>query len=100
MKGQTSAGNWTVASRGSLASFIDGDISDATVKGELAKLTLTADLEFVYLTLLAIYILEEAFADYEDEWQLIVSNAKAFLEGAGVPKPANLVKKFSLTISE
>ena len=45
----------------------------------LAGLTLTADIEIVYLTLFAIYILEEAFADREDEWSLIASNAKSFL---------------------
>jgi len=48
--------------------------------------------------LLAWYILREAFADSEDEWQLIVDKAKNWLEAAGVSKPANLVKKFTLAL--
>ena len=33
-----------------------------------------------------------------DEWQLIVSKAKAWLEKVGVPKPANFIKKFTLVL--
>ena len=42
------------------------------------------DIETVYLTLLAIYILQESFPDHEDEWQLIVAKAITFLEQAGI----------------
>ena len=52
------------------------------------------------MTLLAIYVLEEAFADYEAEWSLIVRKAKTYLEQAGVDKPNNLVKKFSLMLKD
>ena len=101
LRGQASAGNWTAESRDTLLAFIDGDQDDPAVKSELAKFTLSADADtVVYLTLLAIYILEEAFADREDEWQLIVTKAKKFLERAGVQKPANVVKKFTLTVQD
>ena len=38
-----------------------------------------ADLTIIYLTLLALYILEEAFRDCEDEWQMIASKARDYL---------------------
>ena len=43
---------------------------DEGVLSALRLLTLTeeATLDSVYVTLLAWYILEEAFVDYEDEW--------------------------------
>ena len=58
------------------------------------------DAEAVYLTLLAWYILEEAYEDDEDQWQLIISKAKTWLESVGVPKPAKLVKQFSISLRE
>lgn len=103
MQGQIANGSWPSASRSVLASCIEGDSSDdADVLQALAGLTLAGDADqvTVYLTLLAWFILEEAFADYEDEWQLIIKNAKSFLEKAGVQKPAQLVKKFTLTLRE
>ena len=37
-------------------------------------------LETAFLTLLALFILEEAFLDNEDEWQMIAKKAKTYLE--------------------
>ena len=54
----------------------------------------------VYLTLLAIYILQEGFPNDEDEWTMIVDKAIAFLKQAGLQKPATIVKKFSLVVLE
>ena len=53
-------------------------------------------LETAFLTLLALFILEEAFLDNEDEWQMIAKKAKTYLEQAGVDKPNTLMRKFSL----
>ena len=103
MQGQIANGSWPSACRSILASCIDGDSSDdADVLQALAGVTLAGDADqvTVYLTLLAWYILEEAFADYEDEWQLIIKNAKSFLEKAGLQKPAQFVKKFTLSLHE
>ena len=58
------------------------------------------DIETVYMTLLAIYILQESFPDHEDEWQLIVAKAISFLEQAGILKPDNLVKQFTILAKE
>ena len=57
-----------------------------------------ADIETVYLTLLAIYILREAYDDYEDEWQLLVKKAYKWLQSIGVAKPAAIIKKFTLAV--
>jgi len=51
------------------ASCIMGDsIEDEGIRNALAQLRLSEDIdvETAYMTLLACFILEEAFADYED----------------------------------
>jgi len=100
--GQSSIGHWTAQSRDTLLRCVsDGNFEDEAVRQALSHLTLTgSDLETVYLTLLAWYILEEAYVDFEDEWQLIVGKAKTWLESVGVPKPASFVKKFTLTLKD
>ena len=87
--GQSSDGSWSNASRSILAACVKGEcIDDTSVKSALDLIELTNDdnasRESAYLTLLAWYILEESFADNEDEWQLIIKNAKAFLERVGI----------------
>ena len=37
------------------------------------------DSTTIYLTLLALYILTEAYEDYEDQWQMIASKARSYL---------------------
>ena len=71
---------------------------DAKVRRALSSISLTggANAEAVYLTLLALYILQECFDDYEDEWELIARKAKTFLQSSGVQKPDNLVKQFTI----
>mmetsp|Transcript_26563 Transcript_26563/g.33112 ORF Transcript_26563/g.33112 Transcript_26563/m.33112 type:complete len:184 (-) Transcript_26563:141-692(-) len=79
--GATSDGSWGAKSRALLAACVDGEsIDDDAVRSALGALTLTADNETVYLTLLAWYVLEEAYGDFEDEWQLIADKAKTWLE--------------------
>lgn len=53
-------------------------------------------LEIAYLTLLAIFILEEAFDENEDEWRLIARKAKEYLQQVGIEKPLNLARSFNL----
>ena len=64
-----------------------GQVDDPDVRQALEQLNLQGDTEAIYLTLLAIWILEECFFENEDEWQLIASKAKSYLESAGVQKP-------------
>jgi len=54
-------------------------------------------LESAYLTLLALFILEDCFAENEDEWELIARKAKEYLQQvSGIQKPQTLFRKFSL----
>ena len=100
ISGQTSNGAWSLESQKTLASCIaDGEnFTDQKIYRALDQFDLKADRQVIYLTLLAWYILQESFAELEDEWQLIVSKAKKWLESVGVSKPANIVKKFSLSL--
>ena len=101
--GVTTMGSWSANSRALLAACLEGDqFDDLTVREAISAITLAdgTDIETVYMTLLAWYILEEGFGDEEDQWQLIVSKAKTWLESAGVPKPASFVAKFSLAIKQ
>ena len=102
INGQTSSGAWSLESQQTLASCIaEGEsLTDQKVDQALDQFELKngADRQVVFLTLLAWYILQESFAQLEDEWQLIVSKSKKWLESVGVSKPANIVKKFSLSL--
>ena len=55
-------------------------------------------VDIVYLTLLALYILQESFEDREDEWKLIATKAKNWLASAGVSKPKTYLKMFTLEL--
>jgi len=69
------------------------------VLAALSSLALVGtDEQTAYTTLLAIYILNEAFDERESEWTLLVRKAKAFLKAAGVDKPEKLLKLFSLDV--
>jgi hypothetical protein len=50
------------------------------------------------VTLLAIHVLTEVFADKEDEWTLLVQKAKAFLKIAGIAKPEKIFSRFTLEL--
>ena len=103
MKGVTTAGFWSAESRAVLASCVQGeDIMDPSVQQALGSISLSdgTDSEIVYLTLLAWYILEEAFDDDEAQWRLVLGKAKTWLESVGVAKPANYVKLFSLMLKD
>ena len=81
-----------------VACLEDGAIEDEKVRQILRGIPLTADFETVYLTLLAWYILEEAFEDEKVEWQLIVDKTKSWLKSVGVSQPAKVLKKFTLSV--
>ena len=86
----TSVGSWSSASRSKLVDCIDGDIfEDGEVWQALGTVSLAGgvDMNAVYMTLLAWYILEETYGDDEDQWQLIVEKAETWLESVGVERP-------------
>ena len=58
----------------------------------LAAVTDLGQKEMVWATLLALYVLQKAYADKEGEWQLIATKAKKYLKANGIPKPDNILK--------
>ena len=56
------------------------------------------DVQLVYLTLVALFVLSEEFEDRENEWRLIAKKGKDYLKSVGVQKPDALVKQFTLKI--
>ena len=87
IQGQSTNGSWDSSKASILARCIAGNtIEDAGVRQALSQVTLSsgAESELVYLTLLALFILQECFDDCEDEWELIARKAKTFLQSAGV----------------
>ena len=80
----------------------DGEIEDSTVKQALKNGGVDTEAQdTIYYTLLALFILQEAFKENEDEWQLIARKAKEYiLSVSQITKPMTIVKKFSLKIKD
>ena len=66
------------------------------VKFFTGQICATMTAEEVFLTLLALYVLEELFSDREEEWSLIADKAKKFLKQAGIAKPDSYLNKIEL----
>ena len=64
----------------------------------LISASLPEDVESAYLTLLALHILKEAYADRADEHTLICMKAKLWLLGAGVAAYDLLIDAFTLDL--
>ena len=64
---------------------------------ELAKSN-PQDLQAAYLTLVALFVLEEEFEERESEWKLIAKKGKDYLKSVGIQKPEALIKQFKLKI--
>ena len=78
---QNNTGFWSSAQGPAFAAhFKDGNIEDAGVRQDLEALSVGGDVETLYVTLLAIYVLTELFEDREGEWTLIVCKAKTYLK--------------------
>ena len=63
------------------------------------SLTSEADKDVLYMTLLAIFVLTEVFAENEDQWTLLVRKAKTYLKSQGVTKPEKLIREFNLQLA-
>ena len=82
IEGQTSDGHWKISSRAILVACLltEEDFDSNNVRQEISTLPLPSEtIEKVFVTLLACYLLQEAFAGQEDEWQLIFDKAKTWL---------------------
>lgn len=93
---QSTTGYWEPSSASFFAPFFaQGATSDGAVKAAVDALGLMKP-DTAYATLLAIYVLQEAFSDREDEWALLSQKAFSWLKSTGVAKPHQLLNKFSL----
>ena len=64
------------------------DSLEDKVKDEVGKLLGSCtEIEVVWLTLLAIYVLENIFSEFEDEWRLISKKGYEYLKSKGIKKP-------------
>ena len=97
-----SEGCWDLQSRDVIIMYIEGSDQDARVLEALSHVNLAqgTDGDAVYLTLLACHILTKAYRESASEWQLIVSKAKSWLTRVGLPKPASLIKKFTVAVKD
>ncbi|CDW81665.1 UNKNOWN [Stylonychia lemnae] len=90
---QSSLGFWKTATI--IQSFIDEDaFMDQNLVLEVKSLL--SDLnafEQVWITLLALYILQKKFSANKNEWQLVAQKGKDYIRSMGIQKPDNIVKK-------
>ena len=103
IRGQASQGSWKLESKETLRKcLVARETEQVDVRDAIRQETLKdgSDEETVYLTLLAIYILQEGYQDFEDEWSLIVAKAIKYLETVGVRKPEDLVSTFTLQVKQ
>lgn len=94
---QSTTGCWDSKSLQVFAIFFAGGAEDRDVRSALNTLGLNQP-DIVYVTLLAIYLLQEAFGDREDEWTLLSKKATTWLKNAGIAKPQQLINKFALQL--
>ena len=66
----------------------------------MAKTQTSADPSVLYLTLVALYVLQEEFGAREAEWRLIAKKAKTYLKQEGIDKPDALIRQFSLKLRQ
>lgn len=96
--GQSAVGNWKQEGFETLRKCIEDDGRDQSFFDKLRRHF--ANPEEVYMTLLALYILEEGFADREDEWQLIANKAKDWLKKVGLANIRHFISRFSFKLIE
>lgn len=101
---QTPDGNWMQQSlelfKRIVAAIViqDANILEAINAAQLDKSK--PEYATLYVTLLAIYILENAYKDEADEAVMIIANAKAFCKLAGIRNPNTVIKKFKLPLRQ
>ena len=70
---------------------------DNAVMAELGKANVQEQQQ-AYLTLIAIFVLQEEFEDRESEWKLLAKKGKDYLKSVGVTKPDALLRLFTIKI--
>ena len=98
IQGQTIDGCWTIQSKPQLAACLviqDQLIIADAIQALQAKISDVSPDSSVYLTLLVLYILEEGYAEEEDQWSLVSEKAKAYLLRCGIENPYTYIDFFS-----
>jgi hypothetical protein len=90
IKRQTGAGNWQ-DSRQMLANFFLEDFPSPTK--EVNSQLKTNELDTIWCTLLALWLLEEVFGQRSNEWNLLAQKAKKFIKKAGIAKPDKIIRQ-------
>ncbi len=57
-----------------------------------------AEIQKVWLTLIALWILQEKFESKQDEWKMIARKAKAYIKSQGIAKVDPLLNKINLQV--
>jgi dihydroneopterin aldolase len=81
--------------------FKNGKCQYQDLRTELQKLAASKKIslvEDILTTIIALYVLEEKYEESSDEWNLIATKAKAWLNEAGIDKPAKWLDKVTLTV--
>ena len=65
---------------------------------EAASLKAGADAELVYVTLLAVHILESVYKSEASEAVMIIAKAKTYCKQSGIRNPNAILKKFELPL--
>jgi hypothetical protein len=102
IKAQSPQGFWSAACKPQLDLFAkSGDChvftGFAALQSELQALAgtgkLTAEVEQVIATLIALFLLAEVFEDDKTQWSLVAQKAKNYLRQVGLDKPDSFLKK-------
>ena len=97
---QTADGYWAEESYQGLKNFVpSGTIEDPEVFEELNKIkfTLPADInqKHIYLTLLALFIIKDCYAERAQEFSLIKRKAVTWLQSIGLADPDRILRHFT-----
>ncbi|CDW91779.1 UNKNOWN [Stylonychia lemnae] len=95
---QTSLGFWKNITI--IQTFIEEDIlSDQALISEIKQLIKDQDaFEQVWITLVALYILQKKFNSKKNEWELLAQKGKDYIRSFGLQKPDNYVKKINYKV--
>jgi hypothetical protein len=80
-----------------IQAFVNGDINSLACAATV-KAMASSEQDKAWLTVLALYILQQRFPDQEDEWQLLAKKARDYLKTIGIAKPDKALGALSLTL--
>jgi len=100
---QHSSGFWPETCIGDIQAFFKADVNSSNIsEKKLLSLEILNDSEIdkAWMTILALFILENVFGDREDEWLMIAQKAKTYLASIGLQKAATVCDQITLELDE